>query len=329
MRQAVMGMGAVAVVAHRLDVTAAVVGGGLAEGWVLRRGLPPALLVSRAATPAARWGGGNGLIRDAYSAIAGGDPTQALRFVLAALHATGGQAAAAPALNRVLTQLTANDQANALQELTELFARAASVRSEEPAPPPPPRPQPQAPPAWRDATATATAAATITAATPGAGAGGWLPGPSCSAGSDSMSCSNDDAPFAASPSQSAPRSMDAEGAGGGGRLGGAAPAGWWAGGERRGDGGGMAGGAGGGEGWGQEATSAWVGPGSLGPQPQAPILSETGREGFMECALQDGSSYVCGRCRGVVLIHRRQQHETFWCQGTAGAGRGGGGGAAE
>ncbi|GLC50549.1 hypothetical protein PLESTB_000392100 [Pleodorina starrii] len=281
-----------------------------------------------------------GLIRDAYSAIAGGDPTQALRFVLAALHATGGQAAAAPALNRVLTQLTANDQVNALQELTELFARAASVRSEEPAPPPPPRPQPpaQAPPAWRDATATATAtaAATITAATPGAGAGGWLPGPSCSGGSDSMSCNDDDAPSAAWPSQSpsAAHSMDAEGAGGGGRLGGAAPAGWWAGGERRGGGGGMAGGggggmaggAGGGEGWGQEATSAWVGPGSLGPQPQTPILSETGREGFMECALQDGSSYVCGRCRGVVLIHRRQQHEAFWCQGAAGAGRGGGGG---
>ncbi|GFR48489.1 hypothetical protein Agub_g10386 [Astrephomene gubernaculifera] len=68
------------------------------------------------------------LLSEAHAAIASGDPTQALRLVLAALHATGGQQAAAPALKRVVSHLTANNQRNALQELTELFARAASVR---------------------------------------------------------------------------------------------------------------------------------------------------------------------------------------------------------
>ncbi|GFR48488.1 hypothetical protein Agub_g10385, partial [Astrephomene gubernaculifera] len=68
------------------------------------------------------------------------------------------------------------------------------------------------------------------------------------------------------------------------------------------------------------------GPQETGQQQQqqqhAPILSETGREGFMCCALEDGSSYECPACRGVVLLTRRQQHERFWCQGRSAAGGG-------
>lgn len=50
----------------------------------------------------------------------------------------------------------------------------------------------------------------------------------------------------------------------------------------------------------------------------------------MQCALDDGSSYACPRCGGVVLLTRRQQHEAFWCQGArrgAAAGQGQGWGA--
>ncbi|PNH12409.1 hypothetical protein TSOC_000636 [Tetrabaena socialis] len=125
------------------------------------------------------------LLREAHAAIASGDPSSALRLVLAVLHATGGQAAAAPALNRrphrrVLTQLTTDNRDNTLQELADLFARASLSSSQQ----------------------------------------------------------------------------------------------------------------------------------------------DTGREGFLECALQDGSSFVCGRCGGVVLTARRAQHAQFWCQQGAGGERG-------
>jgi hypothetical protein len=33
---------------------------------------------------------------------------------------------------------------------------------------------------------------------------------------------------------------------------------------------------------------------------------------------QDGSSYVCGCCGGVVMVSRRAQHEALWCSGAAG-----------
>ncbi|KAG2493531.1 hypothetical protein HYH03_008345 [Edaphochlamys debaryana] len=63
-------------------------------------------------------------------------------------------------------------------------------------------------------------------------------------------------------------------------------------------------------------------------QPHAPILCETGREGFVECAISDGTSYACPRCGDVVLASRRAQHEAFWCSaGGAGGGDGEGGGA--
>ncbi|EFJ49166.1 hypothetical protein VOLCADRAFT_120774 [Volvox carteri f. nagariensis] len=245
-----------------------------------------------------------GLLREAYTAVANGDPTQALRLVLAALHATGGQAAAAPALNRVLTHLTADNQGNALQELTELFARAATVRGEDSTPQAPPSgippvwPSPPSAtphlPMWRGTNLTCPAVPHASISFPP------CPGGEATRSGDtssSMSCSGNDL-------ASTSASMDTEGAGGGAGRGGAVAVASVA-----GEGGG------GGGGGGQEATSTWVGHGLLGglQQRQAPILSETGREGFMECALQDGSSYVCARCRGVVLVHRRQQHEQYWC----------------
>lgn len=46
----------------------------------------------------------------------------------------------------------------------------------------------------------------------------------------------------------------------------------------------------------------------------APILTETGREGFTDCALADGSHFLCSRCGGVVSVARRQQHVDFWCE---------------
>ncbi|GIL44873.1 hypothetical protein Vafri_2329 [Volvox africanus] len=201
------------------------------------------------------------LLREAYTAVHKGDPTQALRLVIKILQATGGGSAAAPALNSVLLQIAANNQQNALQELTELFERAASLGGEGPTPQvpgpsthPPSGSLEAAPlPPWHDA-----------------------PGSQ----SDSMSCSGGDA-------------TGGVGAGRGGVVEGV-----------------------------QEATSAWTGSGALGPgYNRAPILNETGREGFMECALQDGSSYVCSRCQGVVLLSRRQQHEQYWCQGPGGAGQ--------
>ena len=44
-------------------------------------------------------------------------------------------------------------------------------------------------------------------------------------------------------------------------------------------------------------------------------MQESGREGISQCALDDGSSYVCARCGGVVSQGRRQQHDRYWCQG--------------
>ncbi|GLI64938.1 hypothetical protein VaNZ11_008339 [Volvox africanus] len=205
------------------------------------------------------------ILKEAYTAIDKGDPTQALRLVIAALHITGGGSAAAPALNRVLLQIAANNQQNALQELTELFERAASLGDEGPTPQ---VAGPTAlPPSW------SLEAATLPP---------WHDAPGSQ--SDSMSCSGGDAT-----------------------------------GVVRGGRGGVAEGV-------QEATSAWTASGALGPgYNQAPILSETGREGFMGCALQDGSSYVCSRCQGVVLLSRRLQHEQIWCQGPGGAGQRSGG----
>jgi hypothetical protein len=46
---------------------------------------------------------------------------------------------------------------------------------------------------------------------------------------------------------------------------------------------------------------------------QQPILQETGRESLTDCAVADGSSYVCMRCEGVVSAARREQHDQFWC----------------
>ena len=36
-------------------------------------------------------------------------------------------------------------------------------------------------------------------------------------------------------------------------------------------------------------------------------------ERLLERAANDGSSYVCGGCGGLVSVERRAQHEQFWC----------------
>ena len=43
-------------------------------------------------------------------------------------------------------------------------------------------------------------------------------------------------------------------------------------------------------------------------------MQESGRLGLAYCALQDGSSFVCPRCQGVVQASRAEQHVLYWCQ---------------
>mmetsp|Transcript_11523 Transcript_11523/g.20845 ORF Transcript_11523/g.20845 Transcript_11523/m.20845 type:complete len:168 (-) Transcript_11523:260-763(-) len=45
-----------------------------------------------------------------------------------------------------------------------------------------------------------------------------------------------------------------------------------------------------------------------------PILAETGRQDITQCAINDGSSYLCARCGGLVARGRQQHHEEYWCQ---------------
>ncbi|GMH32268.1 hypothetical protein BSKO_00102 [Bryopsis sp. KO-2023] len=46
------------------------------------------------------------------------------------------------------------------------------------------------------------------------------------------------------------------------------------------------------------------------------ILAETGRGALTECALGDGSSFICSVCSAVVSVSRRAAHDEFWCQGS-------------
>eukprot|EP00873_Tetraselmis_striata_P023856 jgi/Tetstr1/444120/TSEL_032019.t1 len=46
----------------------------------------------------------------------------------------------------------------------------------------------------------------------------------------------------------------------------------------------------------------------------AAILAETGREGITQCAMDDGSSYMCRACGGLVPRGRQEHHDRFWCQ---------------
>lgn len=49
------------------------------------------------------------------------------------------------------------------------------------------------------------------------------------------------------------------------------------------------------------------------PGAGAAPLDECGRAAYAQCALADGSSYVCGACRGVVQRTRARQHDALWC----------------
>lgn len=47
----------------------------------------------------------------------------------------------------------------------------------------------------------------------------------------------------------------------------------------------------------------------------ASFPQETEREAIIaDGAMQDGSSYVCSCCGGVVPVRRREHHQQFWCQ---------------
>ncbi|CAL5228835.1 g12039 [Coccomyxa viridis] len=49
-----------------------------------------------------------------------------------------------------------------------------------------------------------------------------------------------------------------------------------------------------------------------------PILAETGREGITGAALDDGSSFICTSCGGVVSLSREAAHREYWCSGANG-----------
>lgn len=43
------------------------------------------------------------------------------------------------------------------------------------------------------------------------------------------------------------------------------------------------------------------------------ILEETGRQQIMLDAFQDGQSYICLQCGGIVSSQRKEEHDMFWC----------------
>lgn len=55
--------------------------------------------------------------------------------------------------------------------------------------------------------------------------------------------------------------------------------------------------------------------GGLGCQQPQPVR-QASEEVFGGPHVSD--SYMCPRCRGLVSLNRRQQHEQYWCQNTAG-----------
>ncbi len=59
-------------------------------------------------------------------------------------------------------------------------------------------------------------------------------------------------------------------------------------------------------------------PGHTWPHICHALLQAALRDGFAMCALQDGSSFVCPRCQGVVKISRAEQHCLYWCQAPPG-----------
>jgi len=44
------------------------------------------------------------------------------------------------------------------------------------------------------------------------------------------------------------------------------------------------------------------------------ILSERGESGILKDAFEDGSSYVCTTCGGLVSFDRIDAHRKFWCE---------------
>eukprot|EP00210_Caulerpa_lentillifera_P009381 g8943.t1 len=44
------------------------------------------------------------------------------------------------------------------------------------------------------------------------------------------------------------------------------------------------------------------------------ILAESGRQEINAYALEDGSSFLCETCGGVVKTSRKEAHYRYWCQ---------------
>lgn len=75
-----------------------------------------------------------------------------------------------------------------------------------------------------------------------------------------------------------------------------------------------------------ECAIAEVDPSNSEPSPQyavnpsvtpdsngASILAETGRTQIVLDAFSDGSSFICLQCGGLVSIHRKDEHNAYWC----------------
>uniref|UniRef100_A0A7S4IP62 C2HC zinc finger plants domain-containing protein n=1 Tax=Odontella aurita TaxID=265563 RepID=A0A7S4IP62_9STRA len=44
------------------------------------------------------------------------------------------------------------------------------------------------------------------------------------------------------------------------------------------------------------------------------VLAEGGRQDILRQAMEDGSSVLCTRCKGLIPAARWQQHQRFWCE---------------
>ena len=51
----------------------------------------------------------------------------------------------------------------------------------------------------------------------------------------------------------------------------------------------------------------------LGVGVEGSMLEEAGREGVVEAAASDGSSFVCAKCGGLVAMRRKEAHDLYWC----------------
>lgn len=59
--------------------------------------------------------------------------------------------------------------------------------------------------------------------------------------------------------------------------------------------------------------TAVAGPSTNPDTHRDSILAETGRVQIMLDAFADGSSFICLQCGGLVSIHRKDEHDTYWC----------------